>query len=92
SFLYDNIDLRGYPGSTQQSIAPIVDGQKTGGTMFSKYSLEMRYPAVSNDQVQIIPYTFVDAGNSFVDFSTFDPFKVKRSAGFGVRLYLPVLG
>tara|TARA_R100000388_G_scaffold95036_1_gene86186 strand:+ start:32810 stop:35287 length:2478 start_codon:yes stop_codon:yes gene_type:complete len=92
SFLYDNIDLRGYPGGTSQSIAPIVDGQKVGGTMFSKYSLELRYPAVSNDQLQVIPYTFTDAGNSYLDFSDFDPFRVKRSAGFGVRLYLPVLG
>lgn len=92
SFLYDNIDLRGYPGDTRQSIAPIIDGVKTGGTMFSKYSLEMRYPAISNEQVQVIPYTFADAGNSYVDFQDFDPFRVKRSVGFGVRLYLPVLG
>jgi outer membrane protein insertion porin family len=92
SFLYDNIDLRGYPGGTSQSIAPIQNGQKVGGTIFSKYSLELRYPAVSNEQVQIIPYTFTDAGNSYADFTDFDPFRVKRSAGFGVRLYLPVLG
>ncbi|MEX0721929.1 MAG: outer membrane protein assembly factor BamA [Balneolaceae bacterium] len=92
SFLYDNIDLRGYPGGTQQSIAPVVDGRKIGGRLFSKYSLELRYPAVANEQVQIIPYSFVDAGNSYQDFEHFDPFKVKRSAGFGVRLYLPILG
>ncbi len=92
SFLYDNIDLRGYPGSTSQSIAPVVDGRKVGGRMFSKYSLELRYPAVSSDQIQIIPYTFADAGNSYLNFNDFDPFRVKRAAGFGVRLYLPILG
>ena len=92
SFLYDNIDLRGYPGGTRQSIAPVVDGQKVGGTMFSKYSMELRYPAIANEQLQVIPYLFVDAGNSYLDFNNFDPFKVKRSAGFGARLYLPVLG
>lgn len=92
SFLYDNIDLRGYPGSTTESIAPIVNGRKVGGRMFSKYSLELRYPAVSNEQVQIIPYTFTDAGNSYIDFDHFDPFRVKRSLGVGVRLYLPILG
>lgn len=92
SFLYDNIDLRGYPGGTRESISPIVDGVKVAGTMFSKYSLELRYPAVSNEQIQIIPYTFADAGNSYIDFSDFDPFRVKRSVGFGARLYLPVLG
>ncbi|WP_246075306.1 outer membrane protein assembly factor BamA [Gracilimonas mengyeensis] len=92
SFLYDNIDLRGYPGSTTESIGHVVDGRKIGGRMFSKYSLELRYPAVTNDQVQIIPYTFTDAGNSYLDFNTFDPFSVKRSVGVGVRLYLPILG
>lgn len=92
SFLYDNIDLRGYPGGTRESIAPVVDGAKVGGTMFSKYSLEMRYPAISNEQIQVIPYTFIDAGNSYLDFENFDPFNVKRSVGFGARLYLPVLG
>lgn len=92
SFLYDNIDLRGYPGGTRQSIAPIVNGQKVGGRMFSKYSMELRYPAIANEQLQVMPYAFVDAGNSYLDFNSFDPFKVKRSAGFGARLYLPVLG
>lgn len=92
SFLYDNIDMRGYLGGTRESIAPIVDGRKVGGSMFSKYSLELRYPAVNSDQVQIIPYTFADAGNSYINFSDFDPFRVKRSVGLGVRLYLPVLG
>lgn len=92
SFLYDNIDLRGYPGGTRQSIAPIEEGRKVGGTMFSKYSLELRYPAISSEQIQVIPYAFVDAGNSYLDFQDFDPFKVKRSVGFGARLYLPVLG
>jgi outer membrane protein insertion porin family len=60
--------------------------------MFSKYSLELRYPAISSEQIQVIPYAFVDAGNSYLDFQDFDPFKVKRSVGFGARLYLPVLG
>ena len=92
SFLYDNIDLRGYPGGTRESIAPVVDGAKVGGTMFSKYSLEMRYPAIANEQIQVIPYTFIDAGNSYLNFENFDPFSVKRSVGFGARLYLPVLG
>jgi len=92
SFLYDNIDLRGYPGGTTESISPVVNGRKVGGDMYSKYSMELRYPAVANEQVQIIPYTFADAGNAYAGFKSFDPFNVKRSVGFGVRLYLPVLG
>ena len=92
SFLYDNIDMRGYPGGIGQSIAPFVDGVQIGGQLFNKFTLELRYPAVQSDQLQLIPYTFFDAGNSYLDFSEYDPFELKRSAGFGVRLFLPILG
>lgn len=92
SFLYDNIDLRGYPGGNDGSIAPIIDGRQVGGRVYNKYSLELRYPAVSNEQLQLIPYAFYDAANAFNDFATFDPFNVKRAIGIGTRLYLPVLG
>lgn len=92
NFLYDNIDLRGYPGGPRRSIAPIVDGQQVGGRLFSKYSMEMRYPAISSEQLQLIPYVFFDAGNAYLTFSEFDPFNLKRSVGVGTRLFLPVLG
>ena len=92
SFLYDNIDLRGYPGGNDGSIAPIIDGRQVGGRVYNKYSFELRYPAVSNEQLQLIPYAFYDAANAFNEFATFDPFNVKRAIGFGTRLYLPVLG
>lgn len=92
SFLYDNIDLRGYPGGLSESIAPIVDGEKIGGRLYSKYSLELRYPAVTTEQLQLIPYVFMDAGNSYEDFANFDPFNLKRSVGVGTRVFLPVLG
>ena len=92
SFLYDNIDLRGYPGNDDVSIAPVVDGEKVAGKMYAKYTMELRYPAVSSEQLQLIPYTFFDAGNVYEDFSTFDPFALKRSVGLGARIFLPVLG
>lgn len=92
SFLQDNIDLRGFPGGNNGSISPRLDGEAVGGTIFSKYSFELRYPAVANQQLQLIPYTFFDAGNAYLDFKTFDPFNVKRAAGFGSRIFLPILG
>ncbi len=92
SFLYENVDMRGYPGGFSESIAPVVDGEKFGGRLYNKFSLELRYPAITNDQIQVIPYTFIDAGNSYYDFATYDPFNVKRATGFGVRLFLPILG
>ncbi len=92
SFLYDNIDMRGYPGGLGQSIAPSENGVQVGGRIFNKYTVEMRYPAIQNEQLQLIPYSFVDAGNVYAGFTGYDPFELKRSAGFGVRLFLPILG
>ena len=92
SFLQDNVDLRGFPGGNNGSISPRLDGEAVGGTIFSKYSFELRFPAVSNQQLQLIPYSFFDAGNAYLDFKTFDPFNVKRAVGFGSRVFLPILG
>lgn len=92
TFTQDDIDLKGYPGGYNGSISPIVNGTPVGGTMYTKYDTELRYPVVSNDQVQLIPYTFAEAGNAYLNFSHFQPFSVKRSAGFGLRIYLPILG
>lgn len=93
SFINDNIDMRGYPGGTTGVISPLDENRNMiGGTIFTKYTMELRYPAVSTEQVQLIPYIFSDAGNTFASHHTFDPFNVKRAAGFGARLYLPILG
>lgn len=92
SFLDDNIELRGFPGGRGGSITPFVDGEAVGGRVYSKYSLELRYPAVTEQKAQIYPYAFMDAGNAYLDTSEFSPFDVKRSAGFGARIYLPILG
>ncbi|MDX1585805.1 MAG: outer membrane protein assembly factor BamA [Balneolaceae bacterium] len=92
SFLDDNIDLRGFPGGNQGSISPLRDGEQVGGRLYSKYTMELRYPAISEEQVQVIPYTFFDAGNAYLDFQDFAPFEVKRSVGFGARVFLPILG
>jgi outer membrane protein insertion porin family len=93
SFINDNIDMRGYPGGTTGVISPLDDNRNLiGGRIFSKYTLELRYPAITSEQIQLIPYTFIDAGNTYADTRTFDPFDLKRAAGFGARLYLPILG
>lgn len=92
SFLEDNIDLRGFPGGQNGSISPVQDGELVGGRLYSKYSMELRYPAISEDQVQVIPYTFFDAGNAYLKFQDFAPTDLKRSAGFGARIFLPILG
>lgn len=93
NFLNDNINMRGYPGGFGGVISPLDDNRNLiGGRAVSKYTMELRYPAVRSEQIQLIPYTFVDAGNTFHGLSDFDPFNVKRAAGFGARIFLPILG
>lgn len=92
SFINDNIDLRGFPGGLDGAISPRIDGEEVGGRLFSKYSLELRYPAVSEQQVQVIPYLFADAGNAYLNIEDFAPFNLKRATGVGVRIFLPILG
>lgn len=92
SFLDDNIDLRGFPGGRNGSITPFEDGEEVGGRLYTKYSFELRYPAITEDQAQVYPYAFMDAGNAYLDPSEFAPFDVKRSVGVGTRIFLPILG
>jgi len=93
NFLNDNIDLRGFPGGFNGVISPLDENQNLiGGRVYNKYSFELRYPAVSSDQLQLIPYVFTDAGNTFNNLNEFDPFKVKRAVGLGARIFLPILG
>lgn len=92
TFYRDNIDLKGFPGGFGGSITPFVNGEAVGGQMYTKYFSEMRYPLVANEQIQLIPYMFAEAGNAYLRPSQFDPFNVKRSAGFGLRVFLPILG
>lgn len=93
NFLNDNIDMRGFPGGYNGIISPLDENRRlVGGRVYNKYSFELRYPAVSSEQIQLIPYAFFDAGNTFADLGEFDPFKIKRAAGFGARIFLPILG
>ncbi|MBN4072665.1 BamA/TamA family outer membrane protein [Crocinitomix catalasitica] len=79
------IALRGYAGNTP--ISP-----ETGGTVIAKYSLELRYPISLNPSATIYGLAFAEAGNTYNGFSNFDPFNVKRAAGFGARVFLPMFG
>jgi outer membrane protein insertion porin family len=92
TFYENNIDLRGFPGGRNGSISPFNGFEPIGGRIYSKYITELRYPAVTSEQVQLIPYLFAEGGNSYRDFNDFDPFNVKRAVGIGTRIFLPILG
>ncbi len=80
----ENIPLRGYPN---QSLSA-----QDGGSIYNKYSLELRYPISLGQQAKIFALTFIEGGASYNNFRDFDPFMLKRSAGIGVRLFMPQFG
>jgi outer membrane protein insertion porin family len=83
------IAMRGY---TDNSLTPGYYSSSKGGDMYTKYTMELRYPLSLNPQATIYALTFLEAGNCWLGFEDFNPFDVKRSAGVGVRIYLPMFG
>lgn len=82
------IGLRGYPNT---SLTPIIDGAYAGN-VYDKFTLELRYPVVLQPQSTIYALVFLEGGNCWQDIRDFNPFSIKRSAGVGLRVMLPVVG
>ncbi len=82
----DIISLRGYEDG---DLDPVDSRYSIG---YNKYTLELRYPIVLKPSSQIYVLGFLEGGNGFSSWKDFSPFKIKRSAGLGVRLYLPIVG
>jgi outer membrane protein insertion porin family len=93
---YNNLDGReliGMRGYGNETITPgYYLNTNIGGTIYSKYTLELRYPLSLNPSATIYALTFLEAGNSWDGFDNFNPFKVYRSAGVGLRVFLPMFG
>ena len=94
----DIIALRGYDeGSITRNFQEIEQNGNSytvnvGDPYYAKYTLELRYPFSLNPSSTIYALAFVEAGNSWSSFKTFNPFQVKRSAGIGLRIFLPMFG
>lgn len=82
----DIVAMRGYDES---ALTP--DG-RLGGTVYNKFSLELRYPVSLESQMKAYVLAFADAGAAYTDFKNYNPFKVQRSVGAGVRVSMPMLG
>ena len=78
------IALRGY---SNNSLSP-----QTGATVFSKYTAELRYALSLNPSSTMYMLGFVEAGDAWENFNNFNPFIVKRTAGIGLRIMLPMVG
>ena len=80
----DVVQLRGYPN---QSLSP-----QDGNTIYNKFSLEMRHPITLKQLASIYVLAFVEGGNSYDGFRNYNPFNLKRSAGAGLRIFMPAFG
>ena len=80
----DIVGLRGYENN---SVTP-----SNGGNIYEKITLELHYPITMSQSATIYALSFLEAGNSWYDFKEYNPFSVKRSAGLGVRIFLPMFG
>ena len=86
----ETIQLRGYPNN---SLTPVNDkGEQIGATVYNKFSLEMRYPITLKSSASIYALTFLEAGSSYKDFKSYNPFDLSRSAGAGLRVFMPAFG
>ncbi len=84
------ISLRGY---TNYSLTPTDQrGEFIGANAYNKYTIELRYPLSLNPMATIYGLVFVEGGNAYRDLQSFTPFNVKRSAGVGARIFLPMFG
>jgi outer membrane protein insertion porin family len=78
------IQLRGYPNYSLSST--------DGGTIYNKFSMELRYPISLAQTASIYVLTFAEAGASYDNFKDYNPFVLQRSAGFGLRVFMPAFG
>jgi outer membrane protein insertion porin family len=90
------IALRGY---TNGSLTPRIEKTENGvlrrvesGNVYSKLTMELRYPISLNPQATIYGLAFLEAGRAWYDIKDFNPFRMSRSAGIGLRANLPMFG
>ena len=89
------ISLRGYEN---YSLTPTATssynstGNYYAGNVYDKFTVELRYPLILQPQSTIFALLFLEGGNCWSDIRDFNPFQIKRSAGVGVRVFLPMIG
>jgi outer membrane protein insertion porin family len=91
---YDIIAHRGYPvyDNPNPKINPDGITPSQFFTIFNKYTMELRYPFSTSAGSTIYGLAFFEAANGWYDFKSYNPFKLRRSAGVGLRFFLPMFG
>ncbi|MDT8308375.1 MAG: outer membrane protein assembly factor BamA [Bacteroidales bacterium] len=83
------IGMRGYGAS---ELNPRNRSGAVGGTIYNKYSVELRYAVSKNPMSSIYVMTYFEAGNVWNNYAKYNPFELRRTAGVGIRVYLPMFG
>ncbi|MGB0366948.1 MAG: BamA/OMP85 family outer membrane protein [Flavobacteriaceae bacterium] len=78
------VALRGYPNQSLSS--------RDGSTVYNKFTLELRYPITLKPTASIYALSFLESGRGYQGFRNFNPFNANRSAGAGVRIFMPAFG
>lgn len=91
---YDIIAHRGYPvyDNSDPKVNPDQQQASQFFTIFNKYTLELRFPFSTNPSSTIYGLTFFEAANGWYDYKDYNPFRLRRSAGVGMRFFLPMFG
>ena len=84
---YENYSLTPYEPSSYNS-----NGYAYAGNVYDKFTVELRYPVILQPSSTIYALAFAEGGNCWSDIKNFNPFQIKRSAGVGVRIFLPMVG
>ena len=85
TYATETIGLRGYDNGA------LTPGGYTGYA-YDRFTLELRYPLMLQGSTNIYALTFLEGGNAWTSVKDFNPFDMKRSAGVGVRIFLPMVG
>ncbi|MFZ9661752.1 MAG: BamA/OMP85 family outer membrane protein, partial [Chitinophagaceae bacterium] len=91
---YDIVAHRGYPvyESSDPTINPDQQQASKYFTIFNKYTMELRFPLVTNPSSTIYALAFYEAANGWYSFKDYNPFQLRRSVGIGMRFFLPMFG
>lgn len=85
NYYSETIGLRGYDNGC-------LTPYGFDGYAYSRLGAELRYPVMLQGSTNIYALAFVEGGNAWTDIKKFNPFDMKRSAGVGVRIFLPMVG
>ena len=85
----ETIGLRGYENG---SLTPYDNNNNEQGNIYTRLTMELRYPLMLETSSTIYALAFLEGGNAWEKFNEFNPFGIKRSAGMGIRIFLPMFG